>query len=256
MYSFIITAVVATATFLAVNYGLGAANIRYPWAWAILAGLAAGLACYLGIMLWVNRQLKGRLAAVEQALTEQRVDHAVKLLDDMRVLGKWQPMINKVVDGQIGVIRYAYKQDPAGARPLLESTLQQNWHAKAMLGALHWRNRNDEAMRATFEEALKVNKKQGLLWSTYAWCEWKRARIKEAIEILRRAQHELPDDEAIARNLQTLQSAKKMKMSAYEPEWFLFGLEQPPPEVVVTGRRMGGRGMGMRTIGTRRYRGR
>lgn len=256
MYSFIISGAAGIAAFLAVNFGLSSAGVRYPWAWAIAVGLLAGLACYLAIMLYVNRQLKARLAGVETALAEQRVDLAISRLEEMRTLSKWQPMINKVVDGQVGVIVYAYKQDPVRARPMLENTLPQNWHAKIMLAAIHYQNRNEEAMKATFEDTLKATKKEGLLWSAYAWCEWKRGHTKEAIDILGRARKELPDDEAITRNLQTLQSSKKMKMSAYEPEWYLFGLERPPAQMVMGGQRgggaMGGRAMG----GGRRFRAR
>jgi len=250
MYSLIVSATVATVTFLAANFALtrAAPSTPYGWLWAVLAAVATGAGVYVAIVFLVNRRFKAGLPAVEQALMGQRPDQAIQLLEGMRALGKWQPLAERMIDGQIGVIVYAYKQDPVRARPYLERTVPQNWHAKAMLGAMHFQNRDDAAMVKAFEDALKAAKSESLLWAAYAWCEWKRGHFKQAVDVLERARRALPDDERITRNLHGLQSTKKMKMNAYEPEWFLFGLQRPPPEVVTGGRRMGGHPMGTRRM--------
>jgi len=254
MYSLILSTVLATATFAAV---LALAR-PYPYGWliALLAGLAAGLASHVAAVYVVNRRLRAIMPEVEQALMGQRPDQAIRLLEGARRLAKWQLLIDKALDGQIGVILFAYKQDRAEALPYLERTFANNWQAKAMLGVHHFDQRDDAAMKTCFEDTLKQVRKEGMLWSIYAWCVWKRGDTPRAVAILERARKELPDDEPIARNLQALQTGKKMKMNAYEPEWFLYGLQRPPAQVVGGGRRMGGHPMGMRQVGGRAMGGR
>lgn len=253
MYSVIIGIVVASSTFFLALQALG--SFRFGPILAVFIGALAGLAVYFAIGIYVSRKLQAMMPEVEAALSRGQPDLAIEVLERARRLTRWQLMIDKAIDGQIGIILYAYKNEPEKAKPYLEKALPNNWMAKAMLGAYHFQRRDDEAMQAAFEGALRQSRKESMLWSTYAWCEWKRGRAKEALAVLERAAAAMPEDERVARNLSALRHEKKMKMNAYEPEWYVLRLQRPPTQVV-TGRPAGAVMAGGRMAGGRRYRGR
>lgn len=236
MYAVLISLALAAAVTFGLHYPLSVG-----WVWSGLAGTTAGLAGFVGMAFYANKKMEARMPDVEGALGAQKPDVAIKILEDLRSLDRWQPTAGLAIDGQIGTILYAHKQDADAARPYLEKTIQKNWYAKAMLGAHHYRRKDDDAMRKVFEKAVKSNKKESMLWAAYAWCLWKRRQTDDAIEVLKRAQKVLPDDEAISTNLSALQSGHKMKMRDYEPEWWALLLERPPAQVIKPGRRGAGR---------------
>ncbi|HEY3356775.1 MAG TPA: tetratricopeptide repeat protein, partial [Polyangia bacterium] len=144
-------------------------------------------------------------------------------------LGRFQFMLARVVDGQIGILIYAHKRDAERARPYLEKAGVANWQARAMLAAAHFKKKRYDEAVAVFEQTLKRNRKQSLLWSAYAWCEHKRGKPKRAQEILAQAQQYMPSDENIGKNLLRLSNDKaKMKMNGYGMEWYALLLEDPP----------------------------
>jgi len=236
MYSIVISVALAAVVTLGLHYPLGV-----NWPISVAAGVAVAIASFAGMAWYFNKRLEARMPEVEGALGARQVDVAIRILEDMRSLAKWQPTVGMAVDGQIGSILYAHKQDAEAARPYLEKAIPQNWYAKAMLGAYHFRKRDAEAMRKVFEAAVKRNKKQAMLWSAYAWCLWKLNQTDEAIAVLERAKKHVGDDEGVERNLTALRAGRKMRMSAYEPEWWALLLERPPARVLQGGRRGGGR---------------
>ena len=236
MYAVIISLVLAAAVTAGVHYPLG-----IDWIWSGPTGVAVGLASFIGMAWFANKKLEARMPEVEDALGAQKPDVAIKILEDLRTVGRWQPTAGLAIDGQIGTILYAHKQDAEAARPYLERTIPKNWYAKAMLGAYHYRRKDDDAMKKVFEKAVKSNKNEAMLWAAYAWCLWKRRFTDEAIEALKRALKNVPDEEGISANLSALQSGKKMKMRAFEPEWWALLLERPPAQMMKAGRRGGGR---------------
>lgn len=203
------------------------------WWVGLIAGLAAAIGVFGGVSLWVRRRLNAQMPAIEQAIQGQRVEQALKLLEGLRALGRWQPGMNAIVDGQIGVITYATKMAFDQAQPYLERAVVKNWHAKAMLAALHYKARRFDDMTRVFEEALRYNKKEPMLWAAYAWCEARRQNKNKAVEILTRAVKALPEDADLKDNLGAVQQDKKMKMNAWTPEWWALHLERPPAKVLM-----------------------
>lgn len=236
MYAVLISLALAALVFSGLYFPLGVG-----WVWSGLAGLTAGMGSFVGLAYWTNKKLEARMPDVEGALGAQKPEIAIKILEELRALDRWQPTAGLAIDGQIGTILYAHKQDMEAARPYLERTIQKNWYAKAMLGALHYRRKDDAAMRDVFEKAVKSNKKEAMLWAAYAWCLWKRRQTDEAIEVLRRADKAVPNHLGILSNLTALQSGHKMKMREFEPEWWALLLERPPAQVLRSGRRATGR---------------
>lgn len=227
MYSIYVSLGIAVAAYLA------AWQLSGRWWVGLIAGLIGAVGGFAGMALWMRRTLQQRMPAIETAVQGQRIDVALKLLEEMRSLAKWQPGLDAIVDGQIGVLTYATKMDFDKAQPYLERSVVKNWHAKAMLAALHYKARRYDDMTRVFEEAVKYNKKEPMLWAAYAWCEVRRQNRAKAVEILQRALKALPDDGDLKENLAAVQQDKKMKMNAFTPEWWALHLERPPAKVLM-----------------------
>ncbi len=202
------------------------------WGGALFFGLTAGVVAYIVIGRKISRRVEQAMAPMERHMRGGRIDRALAELEGQRRLAWWQFGLERLIDGQIGVLTYAQKGDADKARPYLERAPRRMWHAKAMLGAILHRKKEEAKMREIFESALKKNKKTGLLYATYAWCEHKRGNRDKAIAILTRGTEKLPGDEKLKRNLLALQNRKKMQMKAYGADWWALRLESPPRSAV------------------------
>jgi predicted Zn-dependent protease len=156
------------------------------------------------------------------------IDESIRRLESGFALAKWQFFLASQIHGQIGIILFSIKQDLKAAQPHLEKSFRRNWMAQAMLAISHLKRHKPEQMEETFEMAVRLNKKQDLLWNLYAYSLCKIKKTDRAIEVLGRAQKALPANNTIIENLVALQNNKKMKMSAYGDQWYQFHLEKPP----------------------------
>lgn len=158
------------------------------------------------------------------------IDEAIRKLKEAYGLQRWQFLVEKQVDGHIGVMLYRDKQDMNSALPYLERSFQRNWIAQAMLAVIYMRKHRPEDMEKTFEIAVRLNKKQDLLWNVYAYCLAKLKQTDKAMEVLSRGQKVLPNNRTIADNLVALQNGKKMRMKDYSEQWYQFHIEKPPQQ--------------------------
>ncbi|MBI4512162.1 MAG: tetratricopeptide repeat protein [Deltaproteobacteria bacterium] len=215
----------ASIVFFLVSIPLGVGGAIVPAIIALIAG-------HVLLGRRISRRVDAVMREIEKHVMAGRVDRGIALLESLRPLGRWQFLLGAVIDSQVGVLRYAHKQDPEGARPYLERALVKHPLAQAMLGAYHYRRKQYDDVVRVLERATKKNKKTSLLWSMYAWCEWKQGRRQKAIEILVRARRHLPNDAQVQRNLLALSNSEKMKMKAYGAEWWVLGLEKPPVQKI------------------------
>jgi hypothetical protein len=74
---------------------------------------------------------------------------------------------------------------------------------------------------------VKGQKKEGVLWAAYAWCLLQHKEKDKALQVMNRAVVANPSDEKLKAGLVALQNDKKLKMKAWEPLWWQFGLETP-----------------------------
>lgn len=216
------------------------------------AGIVPGIIVMFGAYLWLARRIGTRISALSQVAQkelstpasnprEQRVkiDKAVKTLEEGLKYDKWQFMIASELHAQIGMIKYMSK-DLDGAEVHLSKSSPRNYMAKAMHGALYFQKKDSAKMKQRFEEAVKSGKKEGVIWAAYAWCLLQLKEKEQAQKVLARAVEANPSDEKLKNALVALQNDKRLKMKAWEPMWWQFGLEQPPMPV------MGGGGGGRR----------
>jgi predicted Zn-dependent protease len=207
-------------------------------------GLIPGTLVLLGTYFWLARrvgnQLQALMGSVQKELQGQptsqkeaqaRIERAIKMLEGGLVYDKWQFLVGSEIHSQIGMLKYMSK-DLDGARAHFAKASPRNYMAKAMEGALFFQRKDFPAMKKSFEAAVVSGKKEPLMWAVYAWCLMQNKEKDEALKVLGRGVEANPSDEKLKNSLSALQNDKKMKMKAYEPMWWQFGLEPPPPQML------------------------
>jgi tetratricopeptide (TPR) repeat protein len=219
---------------------------------SIIAGIIPGTLVFLGLYIVLARrtflqvqgvmeQVKKEFEAMPPNQKEQKVraEKAIKLLEGALPLGKQQFLVESEIHAQIGMIHHLFKNTEAAMASFAKTT-PRSYLARAMQGAIYFQRKDYPAMRASFEDAVKHGKKDGMVWAAYAWCLQSTKDVDGALKVLARSVAENPSDEKLKTALTALQNDKKLKMKAWEPAWWQFGLETPPmqqPQFVGGGRR-------------------
>jgi tetratricopeptide (TPR) repeat protein len=236
MYNLLIAIAVGAAVSLALALGteLGLVAAIFPGV------LAAGIAYFvLARRTW--KTLEALFGAMQREVQAQKFDKAIQTLQGGFVLAPWQFLVASQLHSNIGILLYL-KSEVDAALPHLEKSFTRNWVARGMLGAARYRKRDLDATTRVLGDAVKANKKEGVLWSLYAWILEKEDRHEEAIAVLNRAVQANSSDEKLRSSLQALQNGKKLKLGKlYAEQWFQFMLERPPPEFAGAGFRSGRR---------------
>jgi len=236
MYNLLISLAAGLAITLAIAFGT-----NVGWVGSVLPGLLALVVAYFLLARRSWKKLEALFAAVQKELMAQRIDKAIQTLQGGFALSPWQFLVASQLHSQIGVLRYI-RQDFDGALPELKESFSRHAVARAMLALCLYRKRDLEGMREVFESAVKENKKEGLLFATYAWIEEKEGRHDAAIAVLARGLKANPADEKLKAAMQALQNNKKMKLGKlYGEQWFQFHLERVPPEFASPPGSRGGR---------------
>jgi tetratricopeptide (TPR) repeat protein len=202
----------------------------FSWLPAIVPGVIVGLGVYVWLAQRALKQLNALNEKVQKEVQAQRVDRAVELLTSAFPLARRQFLVGPVLHANVGSLLYM-KRDFEAARPHLEKGYVRNHLARAMLACDHYRRKDEGAMRSSFEEAVKYGKKDGLVWSVYAYCLEKLGRRDEAMKVLARAVQTNPSDDKLKNNLLALQNGKRLKMKAYGLQFYQFHLEALPPDL-------------------------
>jgi tetratricopeptide (TPR) repeat protein len=205
------------------------------WA-ALLPAVVALLLVYILLARRIGKRVQALSTAAQKELSvqsanvrerQQRVDKAIKILEEGLVYERWQFLIASEIHAQIGMIKYLVK-DLDGAFAHLSKAHGRNYMAKAILGAFYFQRKDYAKMESAFEAAVKTGKKESVVWAAYAWCLQQLKEKDKAFKVLQRAVAANPSDEKLKASLTALQNDKRLRMKAYEPMWWQFGLEQPP----------------------------
>jgi tetratricopeptide (TPR) repeat protein len=218
-------------------------STRLGAAAAVLPGTVVAVGVFLVLVRRTWKQLETLFDSVQKELQAQRVDKALQILQGGFRLAPWQFLVASQIHSNIGILLFV-KGDVDASLPHLEKSFTRNWIARAMLGVARYRSRDVAAAMKVFEEAVKVNKKEGLLWQVYAWVLEKEGRHEDSIAVLGRAVAANPTDEKLKSSLQALQNGKKLKLGKlYAEQWFQFRLEAVPQTMLMPNHRPGRRAM-------------
>jgi tetratricopeptide (TPR) repeat protein len=234
--------------------GVVVAIIVKLFGFSLVAGIVPGTVVFLALLVVMGRRSFTQLQVVIQAVQAElssmnankkeqqaKADKAIKMLEAALPLGKWQFLIEAEIYGQIGMIKHLFK-DFDGALAAFQKSSQRNYFAKAMQAAIYFQKKNFDAMKVSFEDAVKHGNKESLMWAAYAWCLIQNKQSDDALRVLSRGVEQNPSDEKLKKALTALQNDKRLKMSPWEPMWWQLGLESPPmqqPQFVGGGRRRG-----------------
>ncbi|NOJ79279.1 tetratricopeptide repeat protein [Myxococcus xanthus] len=236
---------------ISLGVGIAVALLVKVAGFSIWAGLVPGVLALVGTYIVLARRVASRvqslMTVVQKDLQSQptsqkdaqsRVDRAVKTLEQGLVYDKWQFLVGPELNSQIGMLKYMVK-DHEGAQAAFAKGSGRNYMAKAMEGALYFQRKDFDAMKKAFESATKSGKKESIVWAAYAWCLMQNKDKDGALRVLARGVEQNPKDEKLKGSLAQLQNDKRLKMKPYEPIWWQFGLEAPPPVMPpMGGRRM------------------
>ena len=169
-----------------------------------------------------------------QAVVQRSVDQAIVALRKGYLIGAWQWGIRSQMDAQIGNLLYTSRRFRE-AKPYLKTGFARLWTTRAMLGACHFQDGDFGAMRDAFDQAVRANKKQGMLYAVYAWCvlnakDGRKAeeRRDDALALLAKGSDVLDGkDINLSRNVDAVRNGKKMNLSGYGQQWYAFHLETP-----------------------------
>jgi len=227
MYNLLISLAIGVAVALALALGTNLGAVA-----AIFPGLLAAAVAYFVLARRTFKKVEAIFEVVQREAQAQKLDKAVQTLQGGFALAPWQFLVASQLHAQIGMLLYI-RQDVDAALPHLEKSFSRHWIARGMLGAARYRRRDLEGATKVLEDAVKVNKKEGVLWAVYAWVLEKEGRHEEAIRVLGRGAAANPSDEKLKAGLQALQNGKKLKLGkVYQEQWFQFRLEDPPPQFV------------------------
>ena len=241
MLNLLIAIAVGLALALGIHFGAG-----FPW----VAGIVPGVVALLGTFIFLGRRTSLKIQAIVGEAQKElqtpaanprdqkvRVDKAFKTLETALPYGQWQFLVGGEIWAQIAMIKYMVK-DLEGAEAAFAKSNPRNFMALALQAALHFQKKQFDPMKAKFEAAVKAGKKEAVVWAAYAWCLLQLKEKDEALKVMGRAVEANPSDDKLKAGLTALQNDKKLKMKAYEPIWWQFGLEAPPQLMPPGGRQV------------------
>ncbi|MBJ96018.1 MAG: hypothetical protein CMP23_16260 [Rickettsiales bacterium] len=217
----------------------------WPSNYAILPGIVGMIACYVLLARRYWKVVEALMARAGAEVQQQRVDHAVRILESGYGYGRWVFLLRGQLDGQIGALHYMQKKFDQ-ALPLLEKSSSRHWVAQGMLAAYWFRHHKPEQAMKVLDKARTMNRKEAMLYGLEAWMKVKLKDRDGARAVLARGKKVLPDHGPITENLIRLQNGDDLKMGGFGEAWWQFHLEKPSQKMLMKMAGQGKRAKGAR----------
>ncbi|MBN2426724.1 MAG: hypothetical protein JXK94_00145 [Deltaproteobacteria bacterium] len=193
---------------------------------AVLAMAVVYVAAFFVLSRIFMKKLTALMQVAERDMQAGRIDKAIKVLQSGYQYSKWQLYVKPQLNAQIGMVYYL-KRDFRKAFDYLQNGLNRNWASMGMLGICYMKRNKPKEMKKTFEKAIRVTKKEPLLYNLYAFCLEKIGEKDRAVDVMEKGIKKTAEDERLVANLAALKEGRKMKMLAYGDLWHQFHLEKP-----------------------------
>jgi tetratricopeptide (TPR) repeat protein len=204
-----------------------ALDLWKSWQMGILLFVVVSLASFVLISRVLARRIEPRFTALQKQIQANQIALAIKELESLLPMGRWQILLAGQLHAQIGLLTYASGDTERAEKHLAQAGYRAT-EAQVAYAALLYRTNRWPAAREILDNAIRLNKKQILPYHVYAWLLLKEGDRSGAIEKLLAAQKVEPENESTKENLTRLQNGKDLSMKRFGMIWFGLQLERPP----------------------------
>jgi tetratricopeptide (TPR) repeat protein len=197
------------------------------WAMGIIVGVLGALACFMILSRILAKRFEPAFLQAQKQIQSGANQLALKSLEGLLPLARWQVMLKGQIYAQMGLLSYAMENEEEAIGYLEKSGLRVP-DARLALAAIQYRRKRYDDAYETMEVAIKANKKQILLYNVYAFMLYKQSKQAEALELLQRCLKIEASNESTKDNLLRVQNNKKLNMKRFGVQWYGLKLEKPP----------------------------
>jgi tetratricopeptide (TPR) repeat protein len=197
------------------------------WAMGIILGVVIALATFILLARLLAKRFEPAFLQAQKQIQSGASQLALKTLEDLLPLARWQVMLKGQIHAQMGLLCSALDDDQAAFKHLEQASLRVP-DAQASLAAIHFRKKRYDQANEVMSVAIKANKKHLMLYHVYAYMLVKEGKKEEAIEQMRKALKVEPSNEDAKDNLLRMQNNRKLNMKRLGMPWYGLKLEKPP----------------------------
>ncbi len=223
MYTIVVSILIGAA--VGVAYTL--ADLWQGWAMGIILAVLVALATFVLVSRRLAKRIEPAFEQVGKQLQSGAHQPAIRSLEELLPMARWQVLLAGQIYAQMGLIAYATDKDDQALEYLGKAGLRVPDAQLARAALLYRRKKVDEA-KEVLDVAIRANKKQVLLYHVYAFILAKEGEREAAIEQLQKALKVEPSSESTKDNLLRLQNNKKLNMKRFGTQWYGLKLEKLP----------------------------
>lgn len=197
------------------------------WAMGIILGLIVAVVGFILISRRLAKRFEPEFLQAQKQLQSGANQLAMKTLEELLPLARWQVMLKGQIYAQMGILAYGMEQEDRALKFLEKSSLRAP-EARLALAAIRFRRKQYDRAFEAMDAAIQGNKKQMLPYHVYAWMLSKQGQQEKAIEKIQRALKKESSNEASQDNLLRLQNNRKLNMKQFGMSWYALKLEKPP----------------------------
>jgi hypothetical protein len=225
MYTILISILIGAA-----SGGLWTAlGLWKTWQMGIVLTVLVSLVAFILISRAMAKRIEPRFLAIQKQIQSGQTQLAIRQLEEMMPLSRWQVLLKGQIHAQIGMLAFASGDESLAAKHLEASSLRAS-EARLSLAALEYRRGHKDKALEILDMAIRANKKQIMPYHVHAWMSVKEGNRDAAIGKMLACQKIEASNESTAENLQRLQNGKKLNMKRFGMVWFGLKLEKPPAE--------------------------
>lgn len=200
------------------------------WQMGIVLTVIVGLVSFVLISRALAKRVEPRFMAIQKQIQAGQTQLAIRQLEEMMPLCRWQILLKGQIHAQIGMLAFASGDETRAAEHLGKSSLRAS-EARLTLAALEFRRGHKKEALEILEMAIRASKKQIMPYHVYAWMSAKEGDSEAAINKLLACQKIEPSNESTEENLQRLRNGKRLNMKRFGMAWFGLQLERPPAQL-------------------------
>ena len=200
------------------------------WQMGIVLTIIVGLTSFILISRALAKRVEPRFMAIQKQVQAGQTQLAIRQLEELMPLSRWQVLLKGQIHAQIGMLAYASGDEKRAAEHLSKSGLRAS-EARLTYAALEYQRGHKAEAIEILDMAIRASKKQIMPYHVHAWMSVKEGNREAAINKLLDAQKVEPSNEGTEENLQRLRNGKKLNMKRFGMAWFGLQLEKPPAEL-------------------------